>query len=75
MREQRTRAGAAQRAKRGRHLPSLAFSHTRGHLRVSRFARRTTERETARSLIITVIKLVSKNVEERPFYERKRALR
>ena len=32
-------------------LPSRAVSHARGHLRVSRFARRTTEkRETARSL-------------------------
>ena len=37
---------AARRAKRGR-----AISHARGHLRVSRFARRTTEKmETARSL-------------------------
>ena len=34
-------------------LPSRAISHARGHLRVSRFARRTTEkRETARSLNI-----------------------
>ena len=34
-------------------LPSRAISHARGHLRVSRFARRTTEkRETARSLIL-----------------------
>ena len=43
---------AARRAKRGRQpLPSRAISHARGHLRVSRFARRTTEkRETARSL-------------------------
>ena len=32
-------------------LPSRAISHARDHLRVSRFARRTTEkRETARSL-------------------------
>ena len=32
-------------------LPSRAISHARGHLLVSRFARRTTEkRETARSL-------------------------
>ena len=32
-------------------LPSRAISHARGHLRVSRFARRTTEkRETTRSL-------------------------
>ena len=32
-------------------LPSRAISHARGHLRVSRFARQTTEkRETARSL-------------------------
>ena len=32
-------------------LPSRAISHARGHLRVSRFARWTTEkRETARSL-------------------------
>ena len=36
--------------KRGR-----AISHARGHLRVSRFARRTTEkRETARSLMLVV---------------------
>ena len=44
---------AARRAKRGRQpLPSRAISHARGHLRVSRFARQTTEkRETARSLI------------------------
>ena len=42
---------AARRAKRGQPLPSRAISHARGHLRVSRFARRTTEkRETARSL-------------------------
>ena len=49
---------AARRAKRGRQpekkkvpLPSRAISHARGHLRVLRFARRTTEkRETARSL-------------------------
>ena len=43
---------AARRAKRGRQpLPSPAISHARGHVRVSRFARRTTEkRETARSL-------------------------
>ena len=33
-------------------LPSRTISHARGHLRVSRFARRTTEkRQTARSLI------------------------
>ena len=32
-------------------LPSRAISHARGHLRVSRFARRTTEkREAARGL-------------------------
>ena len=55
---------AARRTKRGGHtekkkkeslffvpLPSRAFSHARGHLRVSRFGRRTTEkRDTARSL-------------------------
>ena len=54
---------AARRAKRGRQpekkkeslffraSPSRASSHARGNLRVSRFARRTTEkRETARSL-------------------------
>ena len=43
---------AARRAKRGRvPLPSRAIKLARGHLRVSRFARRTTEkRETARSL-------------------------
>ena len=52
---------AARRAKRGRQpLPSRAISHARGHLRVSRFARRTTEkRETARSLLgVTNIELV-----------------
>ena len=51
---------AARGAKRGRQpekkkvpLPSRAISHARGRLRVSRLARRTTEkRETARSLII-----------------------
>ena len=33
-------------------LPSRAISHARGHLRVSHFAQRTTEkRETARSLL------------------------
>ena len=33
-------------------LPSRAISHARGHLRISRFARRTTEkREAARSLL------------------------
>ena len=45
---------AVTRAKQGQQpvpLPSRAISHARGHLRVSRFARRTTEkRETARSL-------------------------
>ena len=43
---------ATIRAKRGRQpLPSRAISHARGHLRVSRNARWTTEkRETARSL-------------------------
>ena len=60
----RGRDEAARRAKRGRQpekkkeslsffvpLPSRAISHARGHLRVSRFAGRTTEkRETARSL-------------------------
>ena len=47
----RGRGEAARRAKRGRQpLPSRAISHARGHLCVSRFARRTTEkRETARS--------------------------
>ena len=48
---------AARRAKRGRQpenrsLPSRPINHARGHLRVSRFARQTTEkRETARSLV------------------------
>ena len=45
---------AARRAKRGRQPeknPSRPINHARGHLRVSRFARQTTEkRETARSL-------------------------
>ena len=43
---------AARRAKRGRvPLPSRAIKQASGHLRVSRFARRTTEkRETACSL-------------------------
>ena len=37
-------------------LPSRAISHTRGHLRISRFARRTTEkREAARSLGISLL--------------------
>ena len=65
---------AARRAKRGRQpekkkrvsffvpLQSRAISHTRGHLRVSRFARRTTEkRETARSLVALVFKQKSVN--------------
>ena len=40
-------------------LSRLSLSHARGHLRVSRFARRTTEkRETARSLqTVLVIQL------------------
>ena len=41
---------AARRAKRGRQpepLPSRAISHARGHLRISRFARRTTEKRQA----------------------------
>ena len=43
--------GSGEAPKRGQPLPSRATSHARGHLRVSRFARRTTEkRETARSL-------------------------
>ena len=48
---------AARRAKRGRQpLPSRAISLARGHLRVSRFARRTTEkRETARSLTFLLV--------------------
>ena len=34
-------------------VPSRAISHARGHLRISRFARRTTEkREAARSLVL-----------------------
>ena len=42
---------AARRAKRGRPLLSRYQSRARGHLRISRFARRTTEkREAARSL-------------------------
>ena len=46
-RERRSRETRETRAA----LPSRAISLTRGHLRVSRFARRTTEkRETARSL-------------------------
>ena len=52
---------AARRAKRGQQpeknkettLPPHAISHARGHLRILRFARRTTEkREAARSLIL-----------------------
>ena len=47
----RASSEAARRAKRGRQP-----SHARGHLRVWRFARRTTEkRETARSLKPRVI--------------------
>jgi len=43
---------AARHAKRVP-LPSRAISHERGHLRVLRCARRTTEkRETARSLLV-----------------------
>ena len=50
-REQRSR----ETRERGRQpLPSRAISHARGHLRVSRFTRQTTEkRETARSLTRT----------------------
>ena len=55
---------AARRAKRERQpekkkepLPSRAISHARGHLRVSRFARQTTEkRETARSLTFCILR-------------------
>ena len=60
--------GAARRAKRGWQpekkkesrsffvsLPSRAIGHARGHLRVSRFARQTTQkRETARSLLFSL---------------------
>ena len=43
-------------------LPSRAISHARGHLRVSRFAWRTTEkRETARGLGFWVIHWLTKN--------------
>ena len=53
---------AARRAKRGP-LPSRAISHARGHLRVSRFARQTTEkRETARSLIVIHLALTKLQV-------------
>ena len=49
--EQCTRAGAAK-PQDARHEGGSAISHARGHLRVSRFARRTTkQRETARSLM------------------------
>ena len=55
---------AARRAKRGRQPPpSRAISHARGHLRVSRFARQTTEkRETARSLIVIHLALTKLQV-------------
>ena len=56
---------AARGAKRGRQpLPSRAISHARGHVRISCFARRTTEkRETARSLPHTGFKsLAAKQV-------------
>ena len=44
-------------------LPSRAISHGRGHLRVSRFARQTTEkRETARSLIVIHLALTKLQV-------------
>ena len=47
--------------KKERLLVSRAISHARGHLRVSRFARPTTEkRETARSLFLMSILLTSK---------------
>ena len=60
--------GAARRAKRGWQpekkkeslsffvpLPSRAIRHARGHLRVSRFARQTTQKgETARSLLFSL---------------------
>ena len=44
-------ARGAAKLREARNVPSRAISHARGYLRVSRFARRTTEkRETARSL-------------------------
>ena len=47
----RARAAKPREARNEGGSPSRAISHARGHLRVSRFARRTTEkRETARSL-------------------------
>ena len=47
----RARAAKPRQAQNEGGSPSRAISHARGHLRVSRFARRTTEkRETARSL-------------------------
>ena len=50
-RERRSRETRETRAAIWVPLPSRAISLARGHLRVSRFARRTTEkRETARSL-------------------------
>ena len=51
---------AARRAKPDRQpLPFRAISHARGHLRVLRFARRTTEkRETARSLVLAWLPVV-----------------
>ena len=49
--ETRETRAAAREEKKKVPLLSRAISHARGHLRFSRFARRTTEkRETARSL-------------------------
>ena len=52
-----------RRSRETRELPSRAISHASGHLRVSRFARRTTEkRETARSLRLNqfIIRLIDR---------------
>ena len=49
-------------------LPSGAISHARGHLRVSRFVRRTTEkRETARGLTC-ILRLKRRRLNKNKYY-------
>ena len=58
---------AARRAKRGRQSEkkrlSRAISHARGHLRVSRFTRRTTEKRGTAHIKIVHLKTVSYSLE------------
>ena len=56
---------AARRAKRGRQSEKkrLSISHARGHLRVSRFTRRTTEKRGTAHIKIVHLKTVSYSLE------------